>query len=380
LSKAIARCRQFRNETEFRSVNKYSKEIIMTRNKWRVAPCIFALALFSANAGVVNPDISAIGQVVGKYSDDSLSPFPKKPTLELGEVELMLDAALNPYLTGAFVLSLDTKSIEIEEAYASVIRGLPLNLGLKAGKYRLGFGRLNPMHPHAYPFISTPRIMDPRIAKLIPGDESFNDVAVEASTLIPVVGSYAISVSGDLLQGDSFHPDTVTANFGGLARIVNSFVVADLVPSEIGLSFTEGTNDPRYDTKSLVAGVDLKTKLALSPTVTAIVQGELIYKNAEHVDSLGAFSTENRTGLYAFTDFRFQAHYNAGVLYEQYQSPNSASQTDRGIKPFVGFAVLEESTLVRLAYEYFMPATGKTSNTVELQFLYSMGPHKAHLF
>jgi len=73
----------------------------------------------------------------------------------------MLDAALNPYLTGAFVLSLGTKSIEIEEAYASVIRGLPLNLGLKAGKYRLGFGRLNPMHPHAYPFISTPRVMDP---------------------------------------------------------------------------------------------------------------------------------------------------------------------------------------------------------------------------
>jgi hypothetical protein len=352
----------------------------MAKNTWRLLPFVLLIHAFCAYGGVTNPDISAIGQVIGKYTDDTASAFPKKPTLELGEVEIMLDAALNPYLTGAFVLSLGTKSIEIEEAYASVIRGLPLNLGLKAGKYRLGFGRLNPMHPHAYPFISTPRVMDPGIAKLLPGDESFNDVAVQASTLIPVAGSYAISISADLLQGDSFHPDTVTANFGGLARLVNSFVVADVAPSEIGFSLTQGTNDPRQGTKTLVAGADVKTKLTLSPIVNAIVQGEVLYKNTGHKDSLGVFTTESRMGFYAFADFRFQAHYNAGILYEQYQSPLNAAQTDRGIKPFVGFAVLEESTIVRLAYEYFMPPAAKASNTVELQFLYSMGPHKAHLF
>jgi hypothetical protein len=352
----------------------------MIDKKCRATLFIVSSLLSCAFGGVTNPDISAIGQVIGKYTDDSSSQFSKKPTLELGEVEIMLDAALNPYLTGAFVLSLGTKSIEIEEAYASVIRGLPLNLGLKAGKYRLGFGRLNPAHPHAYPFISTPRIMDPGIAKLLPGDESFNDVAVQASTLIPVAGSWAISISGDLLQGDSFHPDTVTANFGGLGRIVNSFVIADAAPSEIGFSLTQGTNDPRQGTKALVAGADVKTKLTLSPVVNAVVQGELIYKNAGHRDSLGIYSTENRMGFYAFANFQFQAHYNAGVLYEQYQSPDNGAQTDRGVKPFVGFAVLEESTIVRLAYEYFIPQGKMASNTVELQFLFSMGPHKAHLF
>jgi hypothetical protein len=203
---------------------------------------------------------------------------------------------------------------------------------------------------------------------------------VEASTLIPIAGTYALSLSGDLLQGDSFHPDTVTANFGGLVRLVNSFVIADAAPSEIGFSLTQGTNDPKQGTKTLVAGADVKTKLTLSPVVNAIVQGEFIYKNADHKDSLGASTTENRMGFYAFTNFLFQAHYNAGILYEQYQSPDNAAQTDRGIKPFVGFAVLEESTIVRLAYEYFMPQAAKASNTVELQFLFSMGPHKAHLF
>jgi hypothetical protein len=352
----------------------------MDKNTWHLLPFIVSLLFFHAYGGVTNPDISAIGQVIGKYTDDSSSQFPKKPTLELGEVELNLDAALNPYLNGAFVLSLGTKSIEIEEAYASVIRGLPLNLGLKAGKYRLGFGRLNPTHPHAYPFISTPRIMDPGIARLLPGEESFNDVAIEASTLMPIAGSYALLVSGGLLQGDSFHPDTVTANFGWLARIDNSFVIADLAPSAVGFSLTQGINDPRQRTKSLVAGADAKTKFNLSPTVKTLVQGDLIYKNSDHKDSVGNASKENRTGFYVFTDFQFQAHYNAGILYEQYQPPSDASGTDRGIKPFVGFAVLEESTIVRLAYEYFVPHAGAASNTVELQFLFSMGPHKAHLF
>jgi len=352
----------------------------MDKYMWHVLPFIVSLLMFHAYGGVTNPDISAIGQVIGKYTDDSSSSFPKKPTLELGEVELNLDAALNPYLNGAFVLSLGTKSIEIEEAYASVIRGLPLNLGLKAGKYRLGFGRLNPSHPHAYPFISTPRVMDPGIARLLPGEESFNDVAVEASTLVSVVGSWAILASGDLLQGDSFHPDTMTANFGWLARIDNSFVVADVAPSAIGFSLTQGTNDPAQRTKTMVAGADVKTKIALSPTVSAMAQAEVVYKHADHRDSVGSAGTENRVGFYVFTNFLFQAHYNAGVLYEQYQSPDDATKTDRGIKPFVGFAVLEESTILRLAYEYFVPHAGAASSTVELQFLFSMGPHKAHLF
>jgi hypothetical protein len=129
-----------------------------------------------------------------------------------------------------------------------------------------------------------------------------------------------------------------------------------------------------------VAGADVKTKIALSPTVSAMAQAELVYKHADRRDSVGSASTENRAGFYAFANFLFQAHYNAGILYEQYRSPDDASKTDRGIKPFVGFAVLEESTILRLAYEYFVPHAGAASNTVELQFLFSMGPHKAHLF
>jgi hypothetical protein len=129
-----------------------------------------------------------------------------------------------------------------------------------------------------------------------------------------------------------------------------------------------------------VFGVDAKTKIALSPTVNTTIQAEGIYKYADHKDTAGTVSYEQRSGFYAFTDFHFGAHYNAGILYEQYQSPDDAVKIDRGVKPFVGFAVLEESTLLRLAYERFFPEGGTAFNSIELQFLFSMGPHKAHQF
>jgi hypothetical protein len=358
------------------------QEIIMLKYlKWIGTTFLF-LFFIKSFGGVTNPDISAIGQVIGKYTSDSASGLAKKPTLELGEVELMLVAALNPYVNGAFVFSLNQDAIEIEEAYASVIRGLPWNIGLKTGKYRLGFGRLNPAHPHAYPFISTPRIIDPGIAKLLPGSESFNDIAVQASSLLPVGDNYSLLISGDILQGNSFHPDTTvnTAQFGWLARIDNSFLIGENIPTSIGFSLTRGTSNPAENTKDLVVGIDVKTKLTLSPTIVMTVQGEYIYKYSDYADSLHVVFSDHRGGFYGFVDAHFQNHYNAGILYEQYQSSDNTGKIDRGVKPFVGFNLLEESTILRVAYEYFKPHRGEATNSVELQFLYSMGPHKAHLF
>jgi len=341
---------------------------------------LLLLAWVKTFGGVTNPDISAIGQVSLAYTDDSASPSPEKPTMGLGEVELVLDAALNPYLRGSFVLSAGEEGFAVEEAYASVVRGLPFGLGLKAGKYRCGFGKINAVHAHAYPFIRTPRIADPAAAGLLPGEESFNEVGLQGSEFIAVTDNFAVTVTVDLLQGNSFHLDTTTADFGWLARVANSFLVGDKAPSEIGISLTQGMNDPFTKTKSFIAGGDLKTKVALSPIVTATLQGEMMYKAAAHSDSLHAISHESRWGFYAFTDVRIANHYNAGILYEQYQSPEDEKRFDRGFKPFVGFNLLEESTILRLSYEYFVTHSGQAVNSVELQFLFSMGPHKAHLF
>ena len=175
---------------------------------------------FSAFAGVSNPDISAIGQLVATASD-ATGTF-STPGIALGEVELVFDAALNPYANGRFVFSAGDEGFSVEEAYADFQKGLPLNLSVRVGKYRVPFGRMNAIHPHALSFIEAPRSMRPDEGGLIPGEESFNDVGVQLSTLIPVTDIYALTISGDLLQGNSFHPDENRTAYGWNGRVLNS--------------------------------------------------------------------------------------------------------------------------------------------------------------
>ncbi len=334
---------------------------------------------FEVKAGVTNPDLSAIGQVIGTYTNDTFVEAHDKFALTLGEAEIVLDASLNPYFNGAFVLSIGEEGIEVEEAYASMIRGLPLNLALKAGKYRLNFGKLNQVHPHAYPFLRAPRILAPDGAKLLPGEESFNDIAVEASALIPVVGSWATILSADFLGGGSFHPEEPAIAQGWLAHVSNTFSI-DPANFDIGASATQGINNAAAKTQTTVIGLDAKAKIAVTPAYSLTFGSEYLYKLAEIADTAGVKSRDDRYGVYAYVNNQFFTRYNVGVLYEQYQNPDDRNVIDRSIKPFVGFAVLEESTLLRASYEYFIAGNAQKTSTVEVQLLFSMGPHKAHHF
>ncbi len=296
--------------------------LYLGENMSKYSLLILLLSITASFAGVTNPDISAIGQVFMTHTDDTLVNTHNKFDLTLGETELDLDAALNPYFNGAFVFSIDGEGgIEVEEAYVTMIKGLPLNLALKAGKYRLNFGKLNQVHPHAYPFMRTPRVLAPEVAKLLPGVESFDDLAAEASTLVPVVGSWAITASADFLGGRSFHPDEGDIAHAWLAHISNTLIVGS-ADCDIGASITQGINNVHTNTKTTVLGLDAKTKIAGSPMYSLTIGSEYLYKLSEIADTAGIKSTDNRYGFYAYINNQFHTRYNAGVLYEQYQDPN----------------------------------------------------------
>lgn len=341
---------------------------------------LYHVVVLPVNAGVINPDISAIGQVYGTYTNDSLVESHDKFGLSLGETEINLDAALNPYFKGHFTFAIDGEGgIEVEEGYATMIKGLPLNLALKAGKYRLNFGKLNQVHPHAYPFLRPPRVLAPDAAKLLPGEEGFNDLAVQVSSLIPVFGSWAITPSVDFLEGGSFHPEETAIAQAWLAHVSNTFSI-DPAAFDIGGSITQGINNVAENTKTTVVGLDVKAKVIGSPVYSLTFGSEYLYKFSENADTAGVKSRDDRYGFYAYVNNQIFTRYNVGFLYEQYQNPDVLSVVDRSVKPFVGFAVLEESTLLRVSYEYFLAGNAQKTSGIEVQFLFSMGPHKAHQF
>jgi hypothetical protein len=117
----------------------------------RILPITLLLILAArgappARAGVVNPDISVLGQPLMRWTNDLSSPSPKRVTFDQGEVEMVYDAYLNPYAKGYFVVSLAPEGIDLEEGYFTLLRGLPGGLALKGGKCRVNFGKLNPTH------------------------------------------------------------------------------------------------------------------------------------------------------------------------------------------------------------------------------------------
>jgi hypothetical protein len=351
-----------------------------------IIPILLVILTLSApravRAGVANPDISALGQVLGSHTDDPGSPDADQPALRLGEAEFIFDAYLNPYIKGWFTLSGGEDGFALEEAYASVIKGLPWGLNLKAGKYRLGFGKLNSVHPHAYPFIDAPRSLQ----SLLFGEEGFNETGVQVSALLPTPGDWASTLSADLIEGKAFHeasdgPDGSGTRLGAVGRWANNVLIGERGAFETGVSGATGIDSVGRDSRAWLAGADAKAKFYLPSSSQLVIQGEAVFKHSHLADTAtGAFPAEDRAGFYAFADYRWHSRWNGGLLYEQWEREGDPSSVDRAFRAFGGFAVMEESTLLRLAYERFLPRGEAAVNTFTLQLLFSMGPHKAHQF
>jgi hypothetical protein len=89
-------------------------------------------------------------------------------------------------------------------------------------------------------------------------------------------------------------------------------------------------------------------------------------------------------GFYVYGDFQFRKIISIGARYDWTLSPYSRDDKAQGVAVFFGFYPVEETTAFRLQYQHTRtesPGAATLSvNTVTLQFMFSMGPHKAHPF
>lgn len=363
----------------------------------------------SARAGVVNPNISLIGQPFVRWTNAAGDPAAKRLVLDPGETEMMLDAPLNPYARGVAVLAFADGEVEVEEGFFLLTRGLPAGLALKGGKYRAGFGKLNPAHPHTYPFAERPHVL----AAFLPGDEAFNETGVQLSEQLALPHDIALTVSGDWLQGNSFRlereasadpndPLTLAGPDGdgdraaeprpaGLGRVSAFVPIGDRSGLELGSSYTQGTNNVAAGTRTSVFGTDAKLKYWTGANAYVLVQGEFLALNREdagwdETGSLYTKSTAKPSGGYAFVDWNFSPRLDAGASFEAFQDASAGNATAKAFGAFAGLALMEETTSFRIGWEHFVPATPAglpapdAVDTVTLRVLWSMGPHKAHQF
>jgi len=348
-----------------------------------------------------------IGQPFIRWIDDAFDPAHKRAVIDPGEVESVFEAYLNPYAKGTFVFALGDEGLEMEEGYFQLLRGLPAGLAIKGGKYRVGLGKLNAVHPHAYPFAERFRVL----ANYLPGEESLNETGVSLSGRIPAPGEFSLIASGDWLQGDTYRierepsgasndPLLVDADgdhvdepqYAYVGRLAGFAGIGDRSGLEVGISGTQGTNNVAAESHTTVFGADAKAKLWSSDNAYLLLQAEYLHQELDEAgwDSTAVSYTKEKVkskGGYVYADYAFKIRYNVGAGYERYQQPIPDGPWDQAFKVYAGFSLMEETTAFRIDWDRYTPGTpeGATEspdavNTVTLRVIFSMGPHKAHQF
>jgi hypothetical protein len=344
-----------------------------------------ALAQTSAN-----PDISVIPRFL-IHTDDALKSAEGKrefsrPDFTFQELELALQAYLNPFAKADVVLTLPGPDLEngklgIEEVYATVLRGLPLDMNLRVGKYRAEFGKLNMTHPHAWPFITAPLMQERFLG------ESLNDLGISASVLLPT-GEVYTKLTVDLLRGTAVAGTTGLIDttggkpyYANSARLSSFFTLSDYSDMEVGVSGYTGIHDPYNRDRFWYGNVDFKYKYRPTAYTSLVIQGEyLINARKVHWEDDKNIST---SGFYLYTDVQFFKIYSLGGRIDWSQSPYSTSDRASGFAVFAGYYPVEETLGLRVQYARTtteLPGLLRNVNSIDLQILFSLGPHKAHGF
>lgn len=375
------------------------------------AACAAAWMVMPVWAQNINPDISVIGDIRAYVTGDPEDPNKDKVQLDLHGAELMLSGYLNPFARADVVVAYHDGGFELEEAYATILRGLPGRLQLKAGKYRVDFGKLNQLHPHAYSFLDTPLVHQQLL-----GEEGLIDIGLNLNSQVPV-GRAALTVSGNVLKGDfaaghhhHHHEEeaagerraslaSLPAHAGeeetsahtelGYSQRLALFVpTGDYAGFEVGFNALQGTLDRHTDRKVKLWGADVKYRWAPDKYRSLTVQGEWIrsQRDVAHMhdgerepDAYG--ERVDADGWYAFVDWRFAQRWNAGLAAERTELAEERGVQIRRGGVFAGFQLMEETTLVRLLVRRTdHDERAKPYNEAVLQLVFSLGPHRAHWF
>jgi hypothetical protein len=357
-----------------------------------VWPCVVLLGIVnSLNAQTtVNPDISVISRFLvhsddGATLDAGVRKF-SRPDLSFQELELAIQAYLNPFAKADVIMTLPGPDLEagklgVEEVYATVLRGLPLDMNLRIGKYRAEFGKMNMTHPHAWPFITAPLVEERFLG------EALNDLGISASVLLPT-GDVYTKLTLDLLRGTAIGDATGIADttggslyYANSGRLSSFFSLSDNSDLEAGLSGYTGIHDPYHRDRFWYGNLDVKYKYRPSAYTSLVVQGEYLLNT--RITHLEGEQKVTSSGFYIYADYQFAKIYSIGARIDWSESPYSMLDKASGFAVFAGYYPVEETLGLRLQYARTTTVVlgfSQTVNRIDLQLLFSLGPHKAHPF
>ena len=341
---------------------------------------------------------------------------PQQRGFNARNIELAFDGAVDPYFEGfaniVFKLDNDNETeVEVEEAFLQTT-SLPFNLQLKAGQFFAAFGRINPVHPHAWDFADAPLVH----GRLL-GPDGLRGVGAQISWIVPVPWysqvifavqngrggtGYSFRNPGD--DGIFFGRATTDREARGLQDFVwiprweNS---VDLSPTQVvlaGVSGAFGSNETGANSRTQIYGADFLYKWKSSHAEGGFPfvkwQTEAMYRRFEAgrgVDeSFPVAETFHDWGMYSQLLWGFKKGWVAGVRGDYLHDTDShfTDDPDRQTRSRISANLTwypTEFSKIRLQYNHdFLEENFFLANrdidSVFLQFEFILGAHGAHKF
>jgi hypothetical protein len=216
----------------------------------------------------LTPDLSFIADfALAYFSEDehlqSGGHDPRENGFNLQQLELSVGAAVDPYFRFDSNIVFSLFGVELEEAHATTL-ALPAQLQLRAGLFLTRFGRINPMHPHAWDFVDQPFA----IGRVF-GAEGNRGLGTELSWLSPLPWYVEVVVSVTDAGGEGTARSFYGAEDLGVespfdlqytAALKQFFPLGDDWSLAWGLSAATGPNPTGRDNRSEVYGSDVYLK------------------------------------------------------------------------------------------------------------------------
>src|SRR5947199_1258925 len=341
---------------------------------------------------------------------------PQQRGFNARNTELAFDGAVDPYFEGfaniVFKLDNDNETeVEVEEAFMQTT-SLPYNLQLNAGQFFAAFGRLNPVHPHAWEFVDTTLVNG-----LFLGPDGLRGVGAQISWTLPLPWySQLIFASQNGRGGTGFsfrNPgedgmffDRITTDrevrglqdFVWIPRFENSFNLSETQTVLAGVSGAFGSNETGANSRTQIYGGDFlyKWKSANAEGGFPFVkwQTEFMYRRFEAGrgvnESFPVAETFHDWGLYSQVLWGFKKGWVAGIRgdYLDMEDSKFTDDFERQSRSRISANLTwypTEFSKIRLQYNhdflaenFFLP--DRDVDSVFLQFEFILGAHGAHKF
>lgn len=334
---------------------------------------------------LVLPDISAVGsfaavqdsQDVARFSPREGAQGPAgKPTFLFQELELGLQAVIDPYFRADVFISFTPGGASVEEAYLTTL-SLPAGLQLKAGRFFAPFGRLNTLHPHTWDFVDAPLARGRLLAA-----ETLSGPGVDLLWLTPLPWFAELQLAAQTT--DPY--DGGEGRLTGTARLQQFFSLSEALTLGVGLSAAR--RDEGVGAWRDLGDVDLFLKYRpLGGRAYLTLQGELYTRKfrgnpAAAIPAAAAFQGDGAsgTGGYAQLVWRQDTWFGYGVRYDHAPAAGDSAPGAEQRWAVVGNWYLSEFSRLALQVARDQRPGGATGWESILHLEFVMGAHGAHPF